>query len=101
MLKQRYLGRQDGKILVQTTGETAATREMVRVAKDLGWDGHDKAGELGMRLTHRLPMILYHKFMKESGYVPGRTTPQELDEYIGKRLATGEFDNFKVYEGTV
>jgi hypothetical protein len=44
-------------------------------------------------------MIIYHMLLKESGIKPGNT--QEFDAYVGKRLATGEFDAFRVYEGNL
>jgi hypothetical protein len=98
-LQKEFLGIKDGQMLVRVSGDTEAARVAVKQAKDAGWNKHDIKDDLGLRLTHRLPMIIYHMLLKESGIAPGNT--QEFDAYVGKRLATGEFDAFRVYEGQI
>ncbi len=98
-LEKKIIGFDDGKMIVRMTGDTDAARAAVKQAKDAGWDRHNVKDDLGLRLTHRLPMIIYHMLLKESGIKPGNT--QEFDAYVGKRLATGEFDAFRVYEGNL
>ena len=98
-LQHRWLGAEDGKYVVQVSGETDQTLKAVQQARDMGLTHHNLKDDLGMRLTHRLPMIIYHKLIKESGLPPGNV--EEFDAYVAKRLATGEFDAFKVYEGQI
>jgi hypothetical protein len=96
-LTKQFIGFDDDRMVVKISGQTDPAREAVRQAKEAGWGQHNIKDDLGLRLMHRLPMIVVHMMLRESGIKPGNVA--EFDEYVAKRLATGEFDHFKVYEG--
>jgi hypothetical protein len=97
MLDQRYLGAHDGKAVVHTQSYTEGSKARAKNARDRGLDKKVQFAEGDMRLLAEVPMIFIHKWMKESGIHPSNT--RELDAYILKKIQSGEFDKFKVWNG--
>lgn len=88
-VSQRFRGIHDGKTVVETWGDTDQAVKAARLARD-GAPQMFNTGDA--KLAYRLPVIMLHIWLKESGLHWGS---KEFDQYIERKMASGEFEAFK------
>ena len=74
---------EDGKIIVNRTQDV---QRILDFNKDRNIEGHNRKSD--MRLAGSIPFVVIEQWMNECGAKIGS---QELNEYIKKKLMSGEF----------
>tara|TARA_B100000902_G_scaffold56894_1_gene63752 strand:- start:4209 stop:4484 length:276 start_codon:yes stop_codon:yes gene_type:complete len=74
---------EDGKIIVNRSQDV---QRILDFNKERNIEGHNRKSD--MRLAGSIPFVVIEQWMKECGAAIGS---QELNEYIKKKLMSGEF----------
>lgn len=83
---------QDGKLIHQRTNDYTQEAEQVKRLKDQGLgDGSD------YKLVGRLPVPLIYEWCQEAGV--SFDDVHAVQEIIKKKMLSGDFDKFRVWEG--